>query len=110
MVDQEKSEKRVPKERSLLSAPKTTTRRRPKDSLTSTQDAMDELLDETFNSDSLDDMHSLVGLDETPEPESEDAETAVLAGPTSPDAQAKRYKKLRSERSFWEELERQEEE
>ena len=105
MVDRAKTDKRTSNHRSLITAPKADTRK-PKDPLTSTQDAMDELLDETFNSESLDDMHSLVGLDDPPEPEDSDA--PVLAGPTSPEAQAKRYKKLRSERSFWEEVERQE--
>ena len=106
MVDAGKTGKQQSKTRSLIAAPKPNTR--TPQPLTSTQDAMDELLDETFNSDSLDDMHSLVGLDEPPEPD--DSDTPVLAGPTSPEAQAKRYKKLRSERSFWEELERQEDE
>ena len=72
-----------------------------------TRDAMDELLDETFNSESLDEGVSLVGLDDV---DNEDtAEAPILAGPTSPEAQARRYKKLRENQSFWDELERNDE-
>ena len=72
-----------------------------------TRDAMDELLDETFNSESLDEGLSLVGLDDMDEEDTGDA--PILAGPTSPEAQARRYKKLREDHSFWDELERNEE-
>jgi len=68
-----------------------------------TRDAMDELLDETFNSESLDEGLSLVGLDDV---EEDSGDAPILAGPTSPEAQAKRYRKLRENQSFWEELER----
>ena len=89
--------------RSLLSAPPKTCRER-NSRLSSTQDAMDELLDETFNSDSLEDSYSLVGLEETDDEVNGD--TPILAGPTSPEAQAKRYKKLKTDTEFWDELER----
>lgn len=69
-----------------------------------TRAAMDELLDETFNSDSLDDGHSLVGLDDINEESA--AEVPVLAGPTAPQALAQRYKKLRENQSFWDDVER----
>ncbi len=89
--------------RSLLSAPPQVCRERSA-RMSSTQDAMDELLDETFNSDSLEDSYSLVGLDE---PETApDSDTPILAGPTSPEARAKRYKKLRTNNEFWDEFER----
>ena len=68
---------------------------------------MDELLDETFNSDSLEESYSLVGLEESGDEVS--ADTPILAGPTSPEAQAQRYKKLKTETEFWDELERIEE-
>ena len=90
--------------RSLISAPIVTAVRGRNERMSSTQDAMDELLDETFNSDSLEESYSLVGLEEP-----EDAvspETPVLAGPTSPEACAKRYKKLRTDTPFWDELDR----
>ena len=73
-----------------------------------TRAAMDELLDETFNSDSLDDGHSLVGLEDMNEDSS--AEAPLLAGPTPPQALARRYKKLRENQSFWDDFERTEEE
>ena len=73
-----------------------------------TRAAMDELLDETFNSDSLDDGHSLVGLEDMNDDSS--AETPVLAGPTAPQALARRYRKLRENQSFWDDLERAEDE
>ena len=89
--------------RSLISAPSHSARGR-NERISSTQDAMDELLDETFNSDSLDDSYSLVGLDE---PEDDIiSDTPILAGPTSPEAHAKRYKKLRTDNQFWDELDR----
>ena len=72
-----------------------------------TRDAMDELLDETFNSESLDEGVSLVGLDDVDDEDTGDA--PILAGPTSPEARAKRYKKLREDHSFWDELERNDE-
>jgi hypothetical protein len=90
--------------RSLISAPPATATRGRNERLSSTQDAMDELLDETFNSDSLEESYSLVGLEEPEDAVS--SETAVLAGPTSPEACAKRYKKLRTDNRFWDELER----
>ena len=93
--------------RSLLSAPPKTVREQ-NSRLSSTQDAMDELLDETFNSDSLEESYSLVGLEDTGEDDS--SETPILAGPTSPEAHAKRYKKLKTSTEFWDELERVEEE
>ena len=63
---------------------------------------MDELLDETFNSDSIEDSHSLVGLDDSAsDPDSSPGtELPVLAGPTSPEAKAKRYTKLRDDKNF----------
>ena len=73
-----------------------------------TRAAMDELLDETFNSDSLDDGHSLVGLEDMSEENS--AEMPILAGPTPPQALARRYRKLRENQSFWDEFERAEDE
>ena len=90
--------------RSLISAPPVTTARCRNGGLSSTQDAMDELLDETFNSDSLDESYSLVGLEEHENADS--SEPPVLAGPTSPEAYAKRYKKLRTDDHFWDEVER----
>ncbi|MGB0647647.1 MAG: hypothetical protein ACPGQS_10755 [Bradymonadia bacterium] len=73
---------------------------------------MDELLDETFNSDSIEESHSLVGLEDSEsEPKtSPNTELPVLAGPTSPEAKAKRYTKLRADKNFWAELERLEDE
>ena len=107
MVEEGKTTKNRLHKRGLLRAPTMESVRVSAQSATSTQDAMDELLDETFNSESLDDMHSLVGLEEPPE--TDETEAPVLAGPTSPEARAKRYQKLRTEDSFWDELERQEE-
>ena len=53
------------------------------------QNIMDELLDETFNSDSIEDSHSLVGLDDSAsDPDSSPGTKPVLAGPTSPEAKA----------------------
>ena len=87
----------------LLAPPRPITRIESEE-IHTTQDAMDELLDETFNSDSLDDAHSLVGLDDVSEDSTGDA--PVLAGPTSPEANAKRYRSFREDQSFWDEVDR----
>ena len=90
-----------------LLTPPISVKRIPIESRQTTRDAMDELLDETFNSESLDEGVSLVGLDDVEDDATVDA--PILAGPTSPEARAKRYKKMREDHSFWDELERNDE-
>ena len=109
MADKSKDAKNDPQRsvsKGLLSPPGSVQRLHG-DNRHTTRDAMDELLDETFNSESLDEGLSLVGLDDVDGEDTGDA--PVLAGPTSPEAQARRYKKLREDHSFWDELERNEE-
>ena len=102
-----KSDAKISTAKGLL-APPISVKKLPIENRQTTRDAMDELLDETFNSDSLDEEVSLVGLDDLVEDDT--GETPILAGPTSPEARARRYKKLREDQSFWDELERLDEE